>query len=84
MRHLDSVLADIRDCPVPPELDGIDEQVFTGMAQLRERKTAVRSVALASAVALLVGVWTGNPQPGPSGQTLLGVPATAPSSLLAD
>lgn len=85
MTELDTVLAALRDRPMPDALDRIDQPVMSGLAALRERQTSLRSVSLACVVAGLVGLWAGVGASAPdrdAAEMLLGVPAAAPSSLL--
>lgn len=87
MMELDTALAALRDRPMPEALDGIGQPVMSGLAALRERQTSLRSLSLACVVAGLVGLWAGGVTPPTSPQrveSLLGMPAAAPSSLLVD
>jgi hypothetical protein len=72
---------------MPEALASIDEPVMSGLAAMRERRTSFRSLSLACLVAGLVGLWAGVGTHGTSAhaaESLLGVPAAAPSSLLVD
>lgn len=86
MTELDTAFAALRDRPMPDALGCIDQSVMSGLAALRERQTSLRSLSLACVVAGLVGLWAGvgNPASPKAAETLLGVPAAAPSSLLVD
>lgn len=87
MTELDTVFAAMRERPMPHALGAIDAPVLAGLARLRERQTALRSLSLACVVAGMVWLWAGGGTPTPGSrdvEALLGVPASAPSSLLVD
>lgn len=87
MTELDTVLAVLRGRPVPDTLERIEAPVMSGLADLCERQTSLRSLSLACVVAGMVGLWAGVGAQGTSAhaaESLLGVPAAAPSSLLVD
>lgn len=86
MNDLDQMLSKLRGEPVPHALTTIDGAVIAGIALGRERLAGRRSVALACAVAAVVGLWGGLSAPGHTidrDHSLLAIPAAAPSHLLA-
>lgn len=84
MNELDHLLLRLRADPAPG-LDGLDGAVMAGLGRRRERQVARRTLALAGGVAFFVGT-AGALVPGApaSAEPLLGLPAAAPSHLLAD
>ncbi|MEZ0133028.1 MULTISPECIES: hypothetical protein [Novosphingobium] len=92
MDDLDRMFAQLRDEPVPMALGTLDGKVMAGLAAGRERWALHRSLLLACVVAGGVGLWGGlSGSAGPDGarehayvheDTLLGLPAAAPSHLL--
>lgn len=90
MHELDDTLLRLRAEPVAMP-DGLEGAVMAGLGRRRERQVARRGLVLASGVALFVGVAgavvPGAGVPGASGSAdalPLGMPAAAPSHLLAD
>ena len=90
MNELDKMIALLREEPLPGALRGIDHPVMAGLVAGRERLSARRGVALACGVAAVVGLWGGLSMPTPVErhrhahvEPLLGMPAAAPSHLLA-
>jgi hypothetical protein len=85
MSDLDDLLADMRNAPAPARLSALDALVMTGLARRRETIEARRGLALAGAIAIVVGVG-GALVPGTpaAAEPLLGLPSAAPSHLLAD
>jgi hypothetical protein len=95
MDQVDEMLSIVRCTPVPEALGAIEAPVMAlivaGVAQSRERSAGRRSVALACAVAAVVGLWGGFSVPeldgghggGDREGALLAIPASAPSHLLA-
>jgi len=85
MNDLDAVLSAIREEPVPSRLYAIDDTVMDGLGAYRERQFSRRGLVLATLVAgsigLSFGIGSGTPA---SAEPMLGVPASAPSHLLAD
>ncbi|CDO35222.1 hypothetical protein [Novosphingobium sp. KN65.2] len=85
MDDLERFIAQLRDEPVPARLGALENSVMAGLKTARERLVARRGIALACAVAGLIGLWGGLAMPGaPTGHEdpLLGLPAAAPSHLL--
>lgn len=84
MNELDHLLLRLR-ADAAPGLDGLDGAVMAGLGRRRERQVARRTLALAGGVAFFVGT-AGALVPGApaSAEPLLGLPAAAPSHLLAD
>lgn len=95
MTDLDEKLALLRDEPAPVALSAIGGAVIAGVAAGQERLRGRRALALACGVAAVVGLWGGiaGPQRASAGdmrhevsghdEALLGMPAAAPSHLLA-
>jgi hypothetical protein len=84
MNDVDEMLSMLRGEPLPAALGTIDGPVLAGFAAGREQRTGRRSLALACAVAAVVGLWGGfsAPERAPD-RSLLAIPAAAPSHLLA-
>lgn len=87
MTDLEDKLALLRDQPEPVALSAMGRAVIAGIAAGRERRRARRAVALACGVAAVVGLWGGMAGPdrytASHDEALLGLPAAAPSHLLA-
>ena len=90
MNEVDQMFALLRGEPVPGALGEIDGAVMAGLASGRERKSAQRGLVLACGVAAVVGLWGGLALPvalperaHAHTEPLLGMPAAAPSHLLA-
>ena len=84
MSELDRMLLRLAAEPAPV-LDGLDSAVMTGLGRRRERQVARRTLALAGGVAFFVGAArTLVPGAPASAEPLLGMPAAAPSHLLAN
>lgn len=89
MNDLDPVLALLRDEPAPEALHGIDGAIMAGLALGRERQRGRRALVLACGVAAVVGLWGGlsggldRNRAYAHEEALLGLPAAAPSHLLA-
>lgn len=85
MSELDDMFMRLSAEPVPDALAGLDGAVLAGVAGVRERQLARRTVALAGCVAVLVGLAGAvAPAERASAEPLLGMPAAAPSNLLVD
>ena len=83
---LGRVAAQMRDTPVDPRLESLEDVVMAGVAQRRERAVARRSLALAGIVAIGIG-WAGSMVPGSPAQAasrpvVIGMSDYAPSRLL--
>ncbi|AIT82330.1 hypothetical protein [Novosphingobium pentaromativorans] len=86
MDDLDRIIAQLREEPVPERLDAMEGSVMAGLTAARERLVARRGIVLGCAVAGLIGLWGGLALPGTQSvheDPLLGLPAAAPSHLLA-
>lgn len=91
MKDMDDIFALLRDEPVSDRLAGLDEAVLSGLARQRDRMAGRQGMILACAVAAFVGLWGGLALPvsltGRGGHAnadpVLGLPAAAPSHLLA-
>ncbi|GGZ07803.1 hypothetical protein [Novosphingobium colocasiae] len=85
---LDDALASLRTLAAPAQLAAIDDGVIGGLrTHLHERATARRSLSLACAVAVVVGLGGGAAFPSHAARadaTLLAMPASAPSRLLGE
>ncbi len=95
MTDLDDKLALLRGEPAPVALSAMGGAVIAGVAAGQERRRGRRALALACGVAAVVGLWGGiaGPQRAAASDmrhevsghddALLGLPAAAPSHLLA-
>lgn len=85
MADIDDLLGALAAKSPPPALGLLENDVFQGLAQRRERSTARRGMVLAVAAAAVVGI-VGSIAPSAPAQAepLFGVPQSAPSHLLAD
>ncbi|WP_313442781.1 hypothetical protein [Novosphingobium sp.] len=88
MKQVDQMLSLLRNEPLPLALGTIEVSVMAGLAAGRERVAGRRGFALACGVAAVVGLWGGLSTPASSlrdsrAEPVLGVPAAAPSHLLA-
>ncbi|MEO7247636.1 MAG: hypothetical protein ABIW31_04210 [Novosphingobium sp.] len=85
MSELDELLAILRAEPAHAGLAALDNGVMAGLVQRRETVTTRRGMVLAGLVAVVVGsVAAVAPASPASAESLLGVPASAPSQLLTD
>ncbi|MEP6869571.1 MAG: hypothetical protein ABJA20_13750 [Novosphingobium sp.] len=89
MSELDDLLMTLRSQPAPAGLEALDGPVMAGLARARvaaaEAGVSRRGIVLAGLVAVAVGtVATLTPSAPAYAEPLLGVPASAPSHLLAD
>lgn len=83
MTNLDKQFARMREAPLPEGLDAIEQTVFAGIASRREAAVARRGLVLAGAVSLVIGLSASLvPVNEAQAESLLGVPAAAPSRLL--
>jgi hypothetical protein len=90
MNEVDEMFALLRGEPLPASLGTIDDAVLSGLAAGRDRLVGRRGLALACGVAAVVGLGGGLALPASAFQrdhadteTLFGLPAAAPSHLLA-
>jgi hypothetical protein len=84
MSELDELLLCLAAEPAPV-LEGLDGAVLAGLGRRRERQLARRTLVLAGGVAIFVGMAGALVPDAPaSAEPLLGMPAAAPSHLLAD
>lgn len=85
MADLDDILGAMGAQSSPPALAAIDARVMQGLAARREAGTARRGMVMAVAVAAVVGIAGSIAPAAPANaEPLFGVPAGAPSHLLAD
>ncbi len=89
MSDLDDLLMTLRTEPAHAGLASLDAPVMAGLARSRaaaaEAGVSRRGMVLAGFVAVVVGTMaTVIPGPPANAEPLLGVPASAPSHLLAD
>lgn len=85
MSDLDRILTLLSDAPTAGALGDVEAPVMAGLARLREARSARRSLLMAGCFAALVGSVTALVPSSPAvAEPLLGVPASAPSQLLAD
>lgn len=85
MTTVDQLLEQMRDVPPHAALDALGAGVVESAMRLREQQMSRRGIALAGAIALVIGV-VGSlvPTAPASASPLFGIPASAPSHLLAD
>jgi len=85
MTRLDDMLEQLRDRPAPAALMEIDASALVRIARSREQSIVRNGLALAGAVAVLIGAAGSLASPAQaSGKPLFGIPDTAPSRLLAE
>jgi len=83
---LDTLLSSIKNLPIHPRLDAIDDAVFAGLSRKVKPQVTPRAIALVAALSLGVGV-AGSMAPAQPVRVVpvfpLGAPAAlAPSTLL--
>jgi len=85
MTTVDQLLEQMRDAPPHARLSAMGEGVVESAMRLREQRMSRRGIALAGAIALVIGV-AGSlvPSAPASASPLFGIPASSPSHLLAD
>jgi phosphoribosylcarboxyaminoimidazole (NCAIR) mutase len=85
MSNTDALLLSLAAEPLPAELQGIKPEVMSRLLRRLEARGARRSLAMAGLIAIAVGAANGLSPPSDAyaAQPLLGVPAQAPSNLLA-
>jgi len=88
MDDLDEYLGRLRAAPLDPRLAAIDDAVMRGVANVRETRATMRTLAASAVVALGLGLGgglvSGEPAQAADPIALFGAPpALAPSSLLA-
>jgi hypothetical protein len=84
MHDIDQLLSVLRSRPVPSQLNDIEDAVLTGLARHRDRLIARRGLAIACVMAAFMGLAAGaGTEESAAAERLLGVPAAAPSHLLA-
>jgi len=86
MNDIDALITRIRDLPVDPRIEGIDDAVIVGLARRLQSQVSIRAVAVVTLVSLGVGI-AGSVFPAQPVQAAslfpLGAPAAlAPSTLL--
>lgn len=85
MTELDTLLTRLSQESGGPRLDTLEPRVMAGLALRRERTVARRGYLLAGCLAVVVGTAASVvPRTPGAAEPLLGVPAAAPSHLLAD
>lgn len=85
MGDIDDMLLRLGAEPVPAALAELDGAVLARIGQRREARMVRRTMMLAGCVAMVAGMAGTIVQAGPAvAEPLLGVPAVAPSRLLAD
>lgn len=84
MTTLDAILDQMRAIPAPEALAAIDAPVLAGVAMRKEQAMSQRGLMLAGAIAMLVGGF-GSLLPASEARAgpIFGIPAEAPSNLLA-
>lgn len=85
MSDLDRILTMLNNQPTHGALSAVEAPVMAGLARLQERRTARMALLVAGLVAVLVGSAGTLVPSGPAvAEPWFGVPANAPSQLLAD
>lgn len=85
MNKLDDILDELRAKPPHSALTEIDATVFAGMARRRDQQASRRGMLLAGVIAVTIGAAGGViPSSSANAEPLFGIPAEAPSHLLAD
>lgn len=86
MNHIDNLLAQMRDMPLDPHLDAIDDAVLDGLAEAKRTRVSTSAMATVGALSLAIGMLgsLAPAQPVRAASVFpLGAPATlAPSTLL--
>ncbi len=84
MTQIDNALETLRAAPAPDALAAIETGVFAGMALQREKAVSRRGLMLAGAISMVIGVSASLvPASEARAGPLFGIPASAPSHLLA-
>lgn len=84
MTQLDTLFETLRAEPAPDALSGIDSAVFSGVAVQREKAISRRGLMLAGVISMVVGVSASLvPASEARADPIFGIPANAPSHLLA-
>lgn len=84
MTQLDTVLESLRAAPAPDALGAIEPGVFAGVAMQREKAVSRRGLVLAGAISLVIGTSASLvPASEARADPIFGIPANAPSHLLA-
>lgn len=85
MADVDELLGVLAGRTAPAAFSGLESAVFEGLAAHRERVSARRGMAAALLVAAFVGAFGAVVPSAPAqAEPLFGIPAGAPSHLLAD
>lgn len=85
MTDLDPIFRHLHDIAEPDALARLDARVLASIARKREQAVAQKGLALASAIALVIGASFSIVPAGEARATpLFGMPEAAPSRLLAD
>ena len=84
MIQLDALFDILRATPAPEALDAIEADVFSGVARQRDKAESRRGLILAGAISMVIGT-TANLFPSSEARAdpIFGIPANAPSHLLA-
>ncbi|MEO6715856.1 MAG: hypothetical protein ABIM50_01200 [Novosphingobium sp.] len=84
MTQLDTILQSLSAAPAPDALGAIESGVFAGVALQRERAVARRGLVLAGAISMAIGTSASLvPASEARADPIFGIPANAPSHLLA-
>jgi len=84
MMQLNTVFDSLRTAPTPDALAAIESAVFAGVALQREKAISRRGLVLAGAISLVIGASASFvPASEATARPIFGIPAAAPSHLLA-
>ena len=84
MTQLDTVLQSLSAAPAPDALAAIETGVFAGVALQRERTVSRQGLVLAGAISMVIGASASLlPASDARADPIFGIPANAPSHLLA-
>lgn len=84
MTQLDTVFQSLRAASAPDALGAIESAVFAGVAMQREKAVSRRALVLAGAISMLIGISASLvPASEARAGPMFGIPASAPSHLLA-
>lgn len=84
MTNLDALFDQLRTAPAPDGLAAIETPVLAGVALQREKAMSQRGFVLAGTIAMVIGIFASvHPASEARAGPVFGVPAAAPSNLLA-
>lgn len=84
MTNLDTIFEQMRTSPAPDALAAMEASVLAGLAMRQEQAMSRRGLVLAGAIAMVIGSFASAfPASEARAGSVFGVPAAAPSNLLA-